>query len=171
MTKFNLSSIKRIFFFFFVIIIPQFLFAQINDDNIRLKTLQKSNIGKKYIYGKWNEKGGTETHLTYLGNVVSKKGIYKIMNSTWLWGLSRRATNRILIFNNLNQYIGEYSVIMMSDLPQKFRHGILIFKNKNNDCDRRVSSKINFKNGIPKQFFRECKNGSGDLYEFDSFIE
>lgn len=90
------------------------------------------------------------------------------MTSVWLWGLSRRATNRILIFNNLNQYIGEYSVTMISDLPQKLKNGILIFKNKSNDCDERVSSKINFKNGIPKEFFRECKNGYGDTYGFYS---
>lgn len=151
------------------IILSQILFAQVNDDGIRLKTLQKSNIGKKYVYGKWNEKGGTETHLTYLGNVKTKKGkSYKIMTSVWLWGLSRRATNRILIFNKINQYVGEYSVTMISDLPKKFENGILIFENENNDCDKKSSSKINFKNGIPKEFFRECKNGSGDIYEFYS---
>lgn len=160
---------SKIYSVFLITILSQIVFAQINDNNIRLKTLQKSNIGKKYIYGKWNEKGGTETHLTYLGNVKTKKGkTYKIMTSVWLWGLSRRATNRILVFNSLNQYIGEYSVTMISDLPKKFKNGILIFENKNNDCDQNVSSKINFKNGIPKQFFLECKNGSGDIYEFYS---
>jgi len=150
-------------------IFSQILFAQVNDDGIRLKTLQKSNICKKYVYGKWNEKGGTETHLKYLGNVKTKKGkTYKILTSVWLWGLSRRATNRILVFNNLNQYIGEYNVTMISDLPTKFENGILIFENESNDCDKKSSSKINFKNGIPKEFFRECKNGSGDIYEFYS---
>lgn len=160
---------SKIYSVFLITVLSQIVFAQINDDNIRLKTLQKSNIGKKYIYGKWNEKGGTETHLTYLGNVKTKSGkTYKIMTSVWLWGLSRRATNRILVFNSLNQYIGEYSVTMISDLPKKFKNGILIFENKNNDCDQNVSSKINLKNGIPKQFFRECKSGSGDIYEFYS---
>ena len=160
---------SKIYSVFLVTILSQILFAQINDDNIRLKTLQKSNIGKKYIYGKWNEKSGMETHLTYLGNVKTKKGkTYKIMTSVWIWGLSRRATNRILFFNNLNQYIGEYNVTMISDLPQKLKNGILIFENKNNDCDPKVLSKINLKNGIPKQFFRECKSGSGDIYEFYS---
>ncbi|AZA73834.1 hypothetical protein [Chryseobacterium indoltheticum] len=160
----------KIYLAFLLTIFSQVVFAQINDGNIRLKTLQKSNIGKNYVYGKWNGKGGMETHLTYLGNVKTKKGkTYKIMTSVWLWGLSRRATNKILIFNNLNQYIGEYSVTMISDLPKKLKNGILIFENKNNDCDQKVSSKINFKNGIPKEFFRECKKGSGGIYEFYSF--
>lgn len=160
----------KIYLAFLLTIFSQVVFAQINDGNIRLKTLQKSNIGKNYVYGKWNGKGGMETHLTYLGNIKTKKGkTYKIMTSVWLWGLSRRATNKILIFNNLNQYIGEYSVTMISDLPKKLKNGILIFENKNNDCDQKVSSKINFKNGIPKEFFRECKKGSGYIYEFYSF--
>lgn len=160
----------KIYLVFLLTIFSQIVFAQINDGNIQLKTLQKSNIGKNYVYGKWNEKGGMETHLTYLGNVKTKKGkTYKIMTSVWLRGLSRRAINRILVFNNFNQYIGEYNVTMISDLPKKLKNGILIFGNENNDCDKRVSSKIIFKNGIPKQFFRECKKGSGDIYEFYSF--
>lgn len=159
----------KLYFVFLSTIFSQILFAQVNDDGIRLKTLQKSNIGKKYVYGKWNEKGGMETHLTYLGNIKTKKGkTYKIMTSAWLWGLSKRATSRILIFNKINQYVGEYSVTMISDLPTKFENGILIFENHNNDCDPKVSSKINFKNGILREFFRECKNGSGDIYEFYS---
>ncbi|MGO4707945.1 hypothetical protein AB4Y90_02280 [Chryseobacterium sp. 2TAF14] len=162
-----MNLIKRMSIIAFLTAFHQFAKAQINDDNIRLKTLQKSNIGKKYVYGKWNEKGGMETHLTYLGNVKTKKGeTYKIMNYTWLWGLSKRATNRILVFNDLNQYIGEYNVTMTSELPQKLKNGILIFENQNNDCDQKVSSKINFKNGIPKEFFRKCKNGYGDTYTF-----
>ena len=159
----------KIYSVFLFIIFSKILFAQIDNEKIRVKTLQKGKISKKNIYGKWNEKGGMETHLTYLGNVKTKKGkTYKIMTSVWIWGLSRRATNTILIFDNLNQYIGEYSVIMIEDLPEKLENGILIFENKNNDCDQKVSSKINFRNGIPKQFFRECKNESGDIYEFYS---
>ena len=143
--------------------------SQTNDKNIREIVLKKNQINKEYIFGKWNQNGETETHLTYLGKIKTKKGkIYKIMNSTWIWGQSSRATNRILIFNEKNQYIGNYYVTMVTDLPTKLENGILIFKNVDNDCDKNVESKVNLKNKLPKQFFRECKNGYGDIYVFDA---
>lgn len=158
----------KTFLIFIAIAISNVSYSQVNDDEMRLITLHRNKVGKTFVYGKWNDKGGMETHLTYLGKAVTKKGIYKIMNSTWLWGLSKRATNRILIFNDLNQYIGEYNVTIMADLPKKFKNGVLIFENKNNDCNPKVSSKINLKNGIPKEFLRECKNGYGDIFQFYS---
>lgn len=87
-------------FFALVILVPAFGKSQINDSKIRLKVLQKKLIGKELVFGKWNEKGGMETHLTYLGTVrTNKRKTFKIMNSVWVWGLAQRATNRILIFN------------------------------------------------------------------------
>src|SRR5690554_2363334 len=142
--------------------------SQTNDKNIREIVLKKNLIGKEFVFGKWNENGETETHLTYLGKVKSKKGkTYKIMNYTWIWGQSGRATNRILIFNEKNQYLGNYYVTLDTYLPTKLENGILIFKNLDDDCDKNTSSKVNLKNGLPKQFFRECKNGYGNIYVFD----
>lgn len=142
--------------------------SQTNDQNIRLKVLCFNQIGKEFTFGKWNENGGTETHLKYLGKTETKKGkIYKIMTSIWIWGLSRRATNRILIFNEKNQYLGNYYVTMNTDLPTELENGILIFRNLDTDCDKNRATKINLKNGLPRQFFRECKNGYGDIYSFD----
>lgn len=69
-------------------LIPFLSKTQVNDGNIRLKVLRKNIIGKEFIFGKWNVKGGTETHLKYLGQVKTSTGkIYKIMNSVWIWGL------------------------------------------------------------------------------------
>lgn len=154
--------------FLLLILIPLLGKIQINDQNIRLEVLRKNVIGKEFIFGKWNEKGGTETHLKYLGKVkISDRKIYKIMNSVWNWGLSRRATNQILIFNERNQYLGSYYVSVDLDLPTELQNGILVFRNLDSNCDKKVASKINLKNGLPKQFFRECRNKSGDIYSFD----
>ncbi len=153
------------------IIFIGFFFAansQTNDNIIRRDVLKKNKVGKEFVFGKWNEKGETETHLTYLGKVKTKSGkIYKVMNSTWIWGLSCRATNRILIFNEKNQYLGNYRVTLVSDLPSKLKNGNLIFENLNSDCDKKVISEINLTIRLPKQFFRECKDGYGDIYSFD----
>ncbi|KQS91525.1 hypothetical protein ASG21_03375 [Chryseobacterium sp. Leaf394] len=152
-----------------LLIYPQFLLCQNFDENIRTKTLKQAIIGKKIIYGKWNISGGMETHLTYLGKVKTKKDkVYHLMNYVWIWGLSKRATNKILVYNDLNEYVGEYNLIMMSDLPARLEKNKLIFENKNNDCDARVISKINFSNGIPKEFFRKCTEVHGDTFHFFS---
>lgn len=142
--------------------------SQTNDTDIRGIVLQKNQIGKKFVFGKWNEKGETETHLTYLGKVETKNGkTYKVLNSTWIWGLSSRATNRILIFNGNNQYLGNYYLTLDTDLPTELKNGKLIFKNLDSNCDKKIASEINLKNGIPKQFFRQCKDDYGDIYSFD----
>lgn len=161
-------TLLKVFFIFILTGIPKSGFSQINDKNYRLKVLHKNVVGKEFVFGKWNEKEGTETHLTYLGFVKTKKGrTYKFMNSIWIWGLSHRATNRILIFNGKNQYLGNYAVTMVTDLPTELKNGILIFKNTDSECDKKVVTRISFKKVLHKEFFRECKNGYGDSYGFD----
>lgn len=144
-------------------------FSQINDRNIRLHVLRKNTIGKEYVFGKWTKNEGTESHLKYLGKVKSTHHrTFKIITSTWLWGLSKRATNRILIFNEKNQYIGNYYVSMTLDLPTEMNKGILIFRNTDLNCDSKIASSVSLKKGLPQEFFRECKNYSGDFYTFSS---
>lgn len=151
-----------------VIFVPALGKSQINDDKIRLTTLQKELIGKELVFGKWNKKGGTETHLTYLGTVTTKQGkIYKIMNSVWVWGLSQRATNRILIFNEKNQYVGNYYLTLKTYLPTQLQNGVLIFQNTESSCDKNTVTRISLKNGLPLEFFRKCNNNFGDIYGFD----
>lgn len=152
---------------FLIFFLSYFSFGQIDDSKIRLEVLKKSVIGKEFTFGKWNEKGQTETNLTYLGSIKTKKGkVYKIMNSVWIWGMSARATNRILVFNDRNQYLGNYSVTTSNDLPTEFKNGYLIFKNTDKDCDKKVITKVNFRNGLPKSFYRKCNNEFGDIYSF-----
>lgn len=152
-----------IFIFFFI-----FGVSQTNDNYLINKVFTENQIGKEFVFGNWNENGETETHLTYLGEVKTDKGkIHKIMNSSLIWGLSGRATNRILIFNQKNQYLGNYFLTQKSDLPTELKNGTLIFTNTDSNCDVNINSKINLRKGLPKQFFRECKNGFGDIYTFE----
>ena len=74
------------------------------DHKIRQLVLLNGIRDSVYIFGKWNENSGTETHLKYLGDVLTKKGMkLKILTSVYYWGKSHRATSRILIFNVKNQ--------------------------------------------------------------------
>ncbi|MCP2027024.1 hypothetical protein L1276_002168 [Flavobacterium sp. HSC-32F16] len=152
-----------------IVFISLFGKAQIRDENIRLKVLRKNTIEKEYVFGKWNNKGGTETSLTYLGILKTNTGkTYKIMNSVWTWGMSCRSTSRILVFNAKNQYLGNYYITKESNLPKKIKDGVLIFENRDSECDKKIISKISFKNGLPQKIYKKCNNEYGDSFEFDS---
>jgi len=143
--------------------------AQVNDQARRQKVLQKAIVDSLFVFGKWTEKGGTETHLKYLGQVTTKHGqTFKILNSSWFWGLSHRATSRILVFNDKNKYVGNYPLTLTTDLPTKMENGKLIFKNTDESCDKNLVTIVDFKNGLPRQFFRKCKGKYGDIYSFDT---
>jgi hypothetical protein len=129
--------------------------------------LEKAIVDSMFIFSRWTEKGGTETHLTYLGQVTTKHGqTFKILNSSLFWGLSHHATSDILVFNDRNQYVGNYYVTMITDLPTKMESGKLIFENTDEDCDKNLTTILDLKNGLPKQFFRKCKGMYGDIYSF-----
>jgi hypothetical protein len=143
--------------------------GQVSDKVIRQKVLQKAIVDSSFVFGKWTEKGGTETHLKYLGQVTTKHGhTFKILNSSWFWGLSHRATSRILVFNDKNKYIGNYPLTLTTDLPTKMENGKLIFKNTDEDCDKNLETMVDLRNGLPRQFFRKCKGKDGDIYSFDT---
>lgn len=144
------------------------LFGQVNDDSIRQVVLNNNVTDSLYVFGQWNETDGTETHLRYLGTIKSPEGGYKIMTSSWFWGLSKRATSRILVFNEKNEYIGNYYVGMTYDLPEKIDNNQIVFlHSKTDECDKERITRLSFENGIPKEFFLECKDGYGDIYTFD----
>ncbi len=44
----------------------------------------------------------------------------------------------------------------------------LIFKNTDEDCDKNLTTILDLKNGLPKQFFRKCRGKYGDVYRFDN---
>lgn len=142
-------------------------FAQVSDKQIRNIVLKNSNMDSLIVFGKWNEKGDTETHLKYLGNIKTKDGkIYKIVNSVFIWGLAHRATSRILIYNYRNQYVGNYILNTVNELPQKLKEGKLIFKNL--DCDSNNETIVDFTNYLPKRIFIKCSNDGGNVYEFSN---
>jgi hypothetical protein len=153
----------QIFIIIILIFSTELSIAQTSDEPIRIEVLQKNKIGKKFTYGKWTENGGTETELTYLGTLKE----YKILNSRWIWGMSKRATNRIIIFDSKNKYIGNYYVTATCDLPNRIENNNLIFNRSDcEDCDN-TENKIEFERGIPEQIFINCKGKDGDLYSFD----
>ena len=152
----------------FLLILSYVSFGQTGHSKIKLEVLKKNIIGKEFVFGKWNETGEEEYDLTYLGSVKTKNGkVYKILNSVWSWGkTSIHTTNRIFVFNSQNQYLGGYSISTPSYLPTELKNGYLIFRNSNEDCDKKIATKINFNNGIPKHFFRKCDNKYGDWCDF-----
>jgi hypothetical protein len=144
--------------------------GQTKSDDIWQQVLEKGVVDSMFVFGKWTKEGQTETRLRYLGQVTTTDGrVFKILNSCWIWGLSYRASNRILFFNAKNQYIGNYCVNTPSELPEKLYDGKLIFTNKENkECDKKIITKVSFIKGIPKRIFLECKDKYGDVYSFSS---
>ena len=144
--------------------------GQVNDNFIRQQVLKENIVDSLFVFGKWTIIGGTETHLKYLGQVMTSDGrIFKIMDSCWFWGLSHRATSRILIFNGKNQYVGNYCLGMTNDLPDKLDNGILIFTNSDNEgCDKSVVTQVDLTKGLPKDFFLKCDEVNGDIYSFST---
>ena len=143
--------------------------GQVHDQKIRRQVLEKGIVDSVFIFGKWTKNGQTETHLKYLGHVTTRSGqTYKILNSTWFWGLSHRATSRVLVFNEKNQYVGNYYLSLTQDLPTTLENGNLIFKNTDEDCDRKLITVVNLKKGLPKHLFRKCKDKFGDGYSFEA---
>jgi hypothetical protein len=144
------------------------IWGQINENLIRQKVLEYNIADSVFVFGKWTENEGEETHLKYLGQVNAENGeSFKIMTSILFWGQSHHATNRILVYNSKNQYIGNYYIYNIEDLSVRLKNGILIFDNKK-DCDNSIKTRINLELGIPKQIFVKCTGEDGDLYNFDN---
>ena len=144
------------------------LSGQVNDSSIRKIVLENNITDSLYVFGKWNKNKGTETHLKYLGIIKSNHTNYKIMISSWFWGMSKRATSRILVYNQANKYVGNYYMSMTYDLPKKIENNQIVFLNtKNSSCDKKVITRLSFKKGIPEKFFLQCKNDFGNIYSFN----
>jgi hypothetical protein len=143
-------------------------FGQVNPNRDRQVVLRHNQVGKTYVFDRSKQDYHNRTEITYLGKLKTKDGrVLKILISRWYWGLSPRATSRIVVYNDKNQYLGNYYVTMTFDLPSKIEKNALVFENKaREDCDPTIVTKISFHNGLPKQFFLECKNKMGDIYSF-----
>ncbi|WP_183578026.1 hypothetical protein HDF18_10195 [Mucilaginibacter sp. X5P1] len=149
------------------LLIAKIICAQTNkSEDIRLRVLHFNNIGKAY---RFSTEDSTLTYLRFLGSVHTVGGkSYKILTSIWIWGLSHRATSRILVYTSNNGYVGNYYLTTTGDVPDYIKNNKLVFLNKGHDCDARLITYLDFDNGIPKQFFRKCKDSSGDIYAFST---
>jgi len=142
-------------------------FTQGFSEDIETTVLEKNITDSVYVFGKWNKDEGTETHLNYLGEIKTSQGNYKIMTSIWYWGQSKRATSRILVFNDENKYLGNYYLKLTTYIPNIIENNELVFFNKDVSCDSAIQTRLSFSEGIPEYFFRECTKGHGDLCYFD----
>jgi len=144
--------------------------AQIDDNVIRIQVLENNKVNKKYTFGNWTENGGVQTDLIYLGFATAAKGrIFKILTSVWHWGQSHHTTSKILIYNDQNQYLGEYNVGAIYDLPNELKNGVLCFyHDKTDNCDQDDHTYVDLKKRLPHKFFLKCKGSYGDIYSFYS---
>lgn len=160
---------KTVLLFYFSLLVCTIhsVSAQMDENAIRQEVLKKNITDSLFVFGKWTEDGEDETRLKYLGKIYRKDGsVIKVMTSCWIWGYSKRATSRILIFDNKNHFLGDYYLSMTYDLPEYIENGKLVFTHsETDDCDAFV--KIDFANELPEQFFLECKDGMGDIYNFE----
>lgn len=133
--------------------------GQVNDQAIRQQVLETGYKDSTYVFGEWTETGGSETHLKLLGQVGDKGArCFKVMTSTWIWGLGRRATNRILIFSGENRFLGQYDATMVDDLPDRLERGWLVFESQRDDhCDVHDAERVDLTGGLPKRFYLDRK--------------
>lgn len=152
----------------FLFLLPLFSFAQVNPFKAYQTVLQYAQVGKEYSFDKSRENDLDSLVVAYLGQIATTKGrILKFVTSRWYWGSVPRATSRIVVFNEKNQYLGDYYLTMTYDVPDRIEGTSLIFINdKNAPCTSNLVTKVNFRKGIPKQFFLKCKGEMGDIYTF-----
>ncbi len=122
------------------------------------------------MFDRTKGKDHNRTELKYLGRVKTKdKRVFKILTSTWYWGLSPRATSNIWVYNSKNQYLGNYYVTMTNDLPNKIEKNSLVLTNEDDeDCDAKIVTRISFRYRIPKSIFLKCKGKYGSIYSFQN---
>lgn len=160
---------RRLFFVWFFVF-PTVLcsISQKKDVDEYLVVLNKKQVGKEIYFSKGNADHHDSLVLVYLGQISTRKGeVLKIITSRWYWGASPRASSRIIVFNRKNQIIGNYFLTMTYEVPNRIEGRSLVFVNdKKEYCTDGRVTRVDFSNGIPKQFFLGCDGDNGDIYEF-----
>ena len=64
----------------------KFANRQVNDQNIRIEVLEKGIIDSEFVFGNWEKKEQTETHLKYLGQVTTRSGRTSRSLTAFLFG-------------------------------------------------------------------------------------
>lgn len=128
------------------------------------EVLNANVVDSTFVFGKWDGHGGTEEQLTYLGSVTTFEGTtLKFMGRLYLFGHVPRASTRLYVFNKADEYLGYYSMGGKYELPNRLEHGMLIF-DAHGRCN--TTQLVDMRMGILPLFFKECKDGMGDLYYF-----
>lgn len=143
--------------------------AQINQIKAFRQVLERGAIGDEYAFGKKVKEQYDSLVLVYLGEIRTYEGrVLRVLTSRWYWGLAPRATNRIIIFNHRNQYLGDYYLSMTYDLPDRIEDNSLVFVNKSkNEGAANFTTRISFKKGIPRRIFIKTIDNVGDFYTFE----
>ncbi len=150
----------KTFLFSIIFLFHLLSFSQTNEDSLRSLVLHKNIPDSTFTYGKWNVKNGQQLTLNYLGEIKSETQVFKVMTSFLIWG-AKRGTSRIIIFNQKNEYLGDYYVYF-DDLPYKIIGHELYFFEHSKNCKKNT---ISFNAGVPLGFLIKCGN-KGDFYEF-----
>lgn len=151
-----------------LLLVVNICYGQVNHKKAFRLVLEHDEIGKAISFDQTKEENYDSLVLVYIGDIKTKKGRHlKILTSRWYWGISKRGTSRIVVFNQKNQYLGDYYLTMTYEVPDKIEGTSLVFVNKKeSDCAPNVVTKVSFLNGIPKSFFLKCKGQYGDIYSF-----
>lgn len=158
---------KKFVLSFVVLLLCSVSKAQLVHDSTYQYVIERNQIDTTYMFGKWTEEGEQESHIRYLGIIKSDDKTYRILKSTVYWGLSKRATSRLLVYSDKNNPLGYYQLSLVSHLPKNIENNLLIFF-PTNGKDKEKVTKLDFENGIPNQFFLENSQGEGDIYFFTS---
>src|SRR5215213_4681854 len=82
-------------------------YGQVNHKQAFKVALEHDEVGKEISFSQTKGKNHDSLVLVYLGDIETKRGKkLKILTSRWYWALSPRATSRIIVFNQENQYLG-----------------------------------------------------------------
>ena len=167
---------RTAFILLFSIFLSVKIFGQVDHAKAYQIVLRRNQVGKTCSFSQSKEILFSKTWLrdydslalVYLGTIkTKKKKTLKFLTSRWYWNTSPRATSRIIVFDEKDQYLGDYYLTMTYDVPDKIEGNSLVFiNNKESDCTPNLVTKVSFKNGIPKSFFLKCKGQSGDIYSF-----
>jgi hypothetical protein len=80
-------------------------YGQVNHKKAFQLALEYNEVGKEISFSQSKGENYDSLVLVYLGDIRTKKGQHlKILTSRWYWGISKRGTSRIIVFNQKKQF-------------------------------------------------------------------
>jgi hypothetical protein len=133
---YNINNLKTRKMNFFLIIFLLFLNGIFADENISI--FQQNAINYDSIYFNIN------SDFEILGNIEIKGRKIVLANNVHIWGESRRATWRFLLFLDDGTFLGMYTGIAFNTNEIRIEGQKIYFP-----FDPEIGNKIDFTNGIP----------------------